>query len=281
MNNHVLVWDLETIPDLACVARIHGFPEGDHEAARQALGDKFPKLYLHKIACIGALIAERREGVWHVLSLGAPHMGERSEAEMLSAFVGRIADLRPQLVAWNCGGFDLPVLRYRGMINRVAAPGLESRRYWYRYSDDCLDLCDALACYETRGKVSLNDLCRALGFPGKPAGIDGGEVDRYVQDGRIAEVAAYCETDVVSTYRVWLVHELFRGTLSKAEFDESEANLLRFVKERVSTKPHLAHLLGPEVSQAPDEIEPPGLLIYGNAVSLRPGGGALTAGASG
>ena len=118
MNNHVLVWDLETIPDLPCVARVHGCPEGDDEAARQALGDKFPKLYLHKIACIGALIAERREGVWHVLSLGAPHMGERSEAEMLSAFVGRIAELRPQLIAWNCGGFDLPVLRYRGMINR-------------------------------------------------------------------------------------------------------------------------------------------------------------------
>ncbi|MEA2883009.1 MAG: 3-5 exonuclease [Bradyrhizobium sp.] len=80
MNNHVLVWDLETIPDLQCVARVHGCPEGDDEAARQALGDKFPKLYLHKIACIGALIAERCEGVWHVLSLGAPHMGERSEA---------------------------------------------------------------------------------------------------------------------------------------------------------------------------------------------------------
>ena len=31
------------------------------------------------------------------------------------------------------------------MINRVSAPGLECRRYWYRYSDDCLDLCDALA----------------------------------------------------------------------------------------------------------------------------------------
>jgi hypothetical protein len=43
--------------------------------------------------------------------------------------------------------------------------------------------------------------------------MDGGEVDWYVQEGRISEVAAYCETDVVNTYRVWLVYELFRGTL--------------------------------------------------------------------
>jgi Predicted 3'-5' exonuclease related to the exonuclease domain of PolB len=27
-----------------------------------------------------------------------------------------------------------------------------------------------------------------------------------VREGRIGEMAAYCETDVVSTYRVWLVH---------------------------------------------------------------------------
>lgn len=179
-------------------------------------------------------------------------MGERSEAEMLTAFVGRIAEFRPQLIAWNCGGFDLPVLRYRAMINRVAAPGLESRRYWYRYGDDCLDLCDALACYEARGKVSLNDLCRALGFPGKPDGIDGGEVDRYVQEGRIGEVAGYCETDVVSTYRVWLVHELFRGSLSRAEFEASEADLLGFIRTRLGTKSHLAYLLGSEPAHQSD-----------------------------
>src|SRR3954454_3781167 len=115
--------------------------------------------------------------------------------------------MRPQLVGFNCGGFALPVLRYRAMINRVSAPGLESRRYWYRYGDDSLDLCDALACFSQGGKVSLNDLCRALGFPGKPDEIDGGEVERYVQEGRIAEVTAYAETDVVSTFRVWLVWE--------------------------------------------------------------------------
>jgi predicted PolB exonuclease-like 3'-5' exonuclease len=241
--DHVLVWDLETVPDLPCVARVHGFDEDDHRACREALGDKFPKLPFHKIACIGALIAERREGVWTVLSLGAPHIAERTEAEMIQSFVDRIGEFRPQMITFNGSSFDLPVLRYRAMINRVSAPGLECRRYWYRYSDDCLDLCDALACYSAGGKVSLNELTRALGFPGKPDGMDGSEVDRYVQEGRLAEVAGYSETDVISTYRIWLVYELFRGTITKAEFDASEANLLGFVSERVGVKPHLAHVL--------------------------------------
>src|SRR5215207_6269634 len=103
--DHVLVWDLETVPDLPCVARVNGFDERDEAAAREALGEKFPKHIFHKIVCIGALIAERVEGVWIVRSLGAPNVNERSEAELIQTFVDRIAEFRPQLVGFNTGGF--------------------------------------------------------------------------------------------------------------------------------------------------------------------------------
>ena len=86
--------------------------------------------------------------------------------------------------------------------------------------------------------------------------MDGGEVERYVREGRIAEVAAYCETDVVSTYRVWLVHELFKGRLSRAEFEASEDNLLGFVQERVGAKPHLSHLTGPYLRASSENVAP-------------------------
>jgi hypothetical protein len=49
---------------------------------------------------------------------------------------------------------------------------------------------------------------------------------------------------VVSTFRVWLVYELFRGALSMEEFLASEENLRQFLQERVGLKPHLRHLLG-------------------------------------
>jgi len=67
-------------------------------------------------------------------------------------------------------------------------------------------------------------------------------VDRYVQEGRLAEVAGYCETDLISTFRIWLVYEL-RGAITKAEFEASEANLIEFVTQRVAVKPYLAHVL--------------------------------------
>src|SRR5688500_19040755 len=94
----VLAFDLETIPCVATAARVHGLDETDDAAAREKLGDKFPKLIFHRIVCIGALIAERVEGVWIVRSLGAPNVAERTEAELIQSFVDRIAEYRPQLL---------------------------------------------------------------------------------------------------------------------------------------------------------------------------------------
>ena len=75
--DHVIVWDLETVPDLPCVARVNGFDVSDGKRSKK-LGDKFPKLIYHAVVCIGALIAERVGGVWIVRSLGAPNTAERT-----------------------------------------------------------------------------------------------------------------------------------------------------------------------------------------------------------
>ena len=190
--------DIETITDLPCVARVHGLSESDDEGARDALGDKFPKLPFHKIVCIGALRAERSEAGWEVKYLGAPHLGEKSETELIQDLASRILASQPRLVSFNGGSFYMPVIRYRAMINRIAAPDLECRRYWYRYGDDALELCDALSCFSSGAKVKLHELCRPLGLPGKPNDIDGSLVSTYFKEGRISEIANYCETDVLA-----------------------------------------------------------------------------------
>jgi 3'-5' exonuclease len=65
---------------------------------------------------------------------------------------------------------------------------------------------------------------------------------KQLRDGKIKEIADYCETDVVNTYRVWLRYELFRGELSDIVFQASEANLSEFITARSNAKPHLAAL---------------------------------------
>jgi 3'-5' exonuclease len=141
---HVLVWDIETVPDLRGFAAANGLDGKSDDEIRTDMGDKFPKHVYHSIACIGALIARHNGDRWVVDALGAPHVGERSEKELIKGFVDRIAELTPQLVTFNGSSFDLPVLRYRAMVHKVPAMGLSLRPYFNRYTDDAVDLCDVL-----------------------------------------------------------------------------------------------------------------------------------------
>jgi 3'-5' exonuclease len=186
------------------------------------------------------VIAERVEGTWHVKASGAPHIGERSEKELIETFVSKIAELQPQLVTFNGASFDLPVLRYRAMVHQEAAPGLNGRGYFNRCTEDALDLCDVLASFSSQARATLHEICRAFGLPGKGTELDGSGVASFFAHGRIKEISDYCETDVINTYRVWLRYELFRGRLTPEQFAASEANLVAHITARAEAKPHLA-----------------------------------------
>src|SRR6516162_3536906 len=221
MKPSVIVCDLETVPDLTGFAAANDLIGKADEEVREAIGDKFPRHIYHSIICIGALIAHREPDHWAVDALGAPHVGDRTERQLIAAFCDKIGELSPQLVTFNGSSFDLPVLRYRAMVHGVAAPGLASRAYFNRYTEDAIDLCDVLSSFNSQGKATLHELCRVMGLPGKPDGISGGEVEKYYRDGHIRQIAEYCESDVLNTYRVWLRYELFRGRLSEVQFQAS------------------------------------------------------------
>ena len=119
------------------------------------------------------------------------------EATGLSA-VFDLADKRQALVAEgvrtifaDVARTRLPVLRYRAMVNGVSAPGLASRLYFNRYTEDAVDLCDVLSSFSSQGKATLHELCRVMGLPGKPSGIHGAEVEKFYKEGKIREIADF------------------------------------------------------------------------------------------
>ena len=230
----VLVFDIETIPDVAGLRKLHDLPDGllDHEVAELAFqkrraqnGTDFLPLHLQRVAVISCVL--RAGETFKVWSLSEPEQGE---GEIIQRFFDGIEKFTPQLISWNGGGFDLPVLHYRGLIHGVTAP-----RYWdlgdgdyadsrdfkwnnyiSRYHNRHLDLMDLLAMYQPRANAPLDELAKLMGCPGK-LGMDGSRVWEAWLDGRIAEIRDYCETDVVNTYLVSLGFRRMRGELSSAE----------------------------------------------------------------
>ena len=184
MKPSVIVWDLETVPDLAGFAVANNLVGELDADIRAELGNRFPKHIYHTIICIGALVAHRVSDHWAVDALGAPHVGERSEKQLIRAFCDKVAELSPQLVTFNGDSFDLPVLHYRAMIHGLPAPGLAARPYFNRYTEDAVDLCDILSSFAPHAKASLNELSKIMGMPGKPEGMDGNEVERSLPRGQ-------------------------------------------------------------------------------------------------
>jgi 3'-5' exonuclease len=79
MKPSIIVWDLETVPDLSGFAAANDLVGKSDVEIREAIGGKFPKHIYHLIVCIGALIA-READHWAVDAVGAPTWagGQRS-----------------------------------------------------------------------------------------------------------------------------------------------------------------------------------------------------------
>lgn len=252
----VLVFDIETVPDTDGLRRLHDLgPElSDGEVAelafqrrRQTSGTGFLPLHVQRVVAISCALRDRDSfRVWTLGSALDP------EAELIRRFFDGIEKYTPQIVSWNGGGFDLPVLHYRGLVHGIQAP-----RYWDMGEDDRefkwnnyisryhirhLDLMDLLALYQPRANVGLDDLAKLIGYPGK-LGMDGSKVWEAFQQGEIEAIRNYCETDVANTYLVYLRFQLMRGALSRDQY-EAECSLVREVLEKtegVHWREFLAH----------------------------------------
>jgi len=229
----VLVFDIETIPDVVGLRALNNHPasmsdtevaEAAFAARREKNGSDFLQHHLHRVAAISCVF--RDDEGFRVRSLGGL---EDQEAKLIHDFFRIIDKYTPQLVSWNGGGFDLPVLHYRAMINGVTASrywemGDDDRdfkwnNYLSRYHTRHMDLMDLLALYTGRANAPLDELAKLCGFPGK-LGVDGSQVWTLFQQGQLGEIRDYCETDVVNTYLVYCRFQLMRGTMTKAAYDE-------------------------------------------------------------
>ncbi len=241
-----LVFDIETIPDTDGLKTLLDLPAETsaedvaniafHKRRQQNATDFLP-LHQHRVVAISCALREGES--FKVWSLGA---ADEPEGQLIQRFFDGIDKYTPNLVSWNGGGFDLPVLHYRGLIH-----GVQAHRYWdmgeddkdfkwnnyiSRYHSRHLDLMDVMAMYQARANAPLDGIAQLCGFPGK-LGMDGSKVWDAYQNGKIEAIRNYCETDVANTYLVFLRFQLMRGVLN----DKSYAREIALVRETLAAYP--------------------------------------------
>ena len=226
---HVFAFDIETIPDVEFGRRMWNLEElSDEDVAtamtslwQQKTGSDFLPLHQHRVVAVS--VALRTGKTFKVWSLGER---DSDEADLVRRFFAGIDRYSPNLVSWNGSGFDLPVLHYRALRNKIQAP-----RYWemgegdreFRYNNYLnrfhwrhMDLMEVLSGFQGRGRASLDQAAVLLGFPGK-LGLSGDKVFETWLDGGIDAIRNYCETDVLNTYLVYLRFEFMRGILDEQD----------------------------------------------------------------
>lgn len=237
MNQPILVFDIETVPDVKAGQRMHGLDLPTDEALQalshirrtEALGrydgsTDFPRPPFHEIVCISGLWVGSGE-----MKLFSFSQQDLSERDIIARFMGVFDKHFPTLVSWNGAGFDVPVLLYRAMVHKLSAPRFldqgehdTSRRYdnyQNRYHARHTDLMDAMALFNNRNFQRLDDIAQLFGFPGKQ-GISGADVSSQVQAGQWNELKEYCEGDVLNTWLVYLRWQLLRGQIDFEDHEE-------------------------------------------------------------
>jgi predicted PolB exonuclease-like 3'-5' exonuclease len=241
-----LTFDIETIPDVAGIRKLKNTDDKVSDAAVAAMafkerlektGSEFLPLHLHRVVAISCVLRSN-EGI-RVWSLGGV---DDTEAALVQRFFDGIEKFTPQIISWNGGGFDLPVLHYRGLLS-----GVNAQRYWDMGEDDRdfkwnnyigryharhLDLMDLLARFQPRANAPLDEISQLLGFPGK-VGMSGGHVWEKYQNGGLVDIRNYCETDVVNTYLVYVRFQLMRGEITTDVYEEE----INYVKNHIQSLP--------------------------------------------
>ena len=248
----VLVFDIESIPDVEGLRALRGAPDGStdeqvHEAWLSERKDKgqsdFMPLHLQRILVI-SVVFRNAEGL-RIHSF--VDRDGASEGKVVQTFFNSIEKHQPQLVSWNGSGFDLPVLHYRGLRH-----GVEASKYWDMGEDDReykwnnyisryhmrhLDLMDLLAMYSPKNNAPLDAMAKLCGFPGK-LGMDGSQVYAQYLAGQTDDIRRYCETDGMNTYLVYCRFQKMRGGLTEAEYEQEIAYVKETLGNLAPTESH-------------------------------------------
>lgn len=127
-----------------------------------------------------------------------------TEEEILTRFWNMIKNHRGLFISYNGLSFDVPFIIKRSMYHGIKPSNtdfLNTRRYTKYPHFDCQEV---ISDWDRFRAPTLRLACEHLGIPSPKEGeVEASQVYPAYLDGRIDEIAKYCERDVVATYELY------------------------------------------------------------------------------
>lgn len=164
--------------------------DGKEQAVLEAIDKTSFDGGLGHVCCIGWAVGDEETQSESVLLVSE----EKSRIEVFFRSVEDEVPLhgRVTVVGHYVSGFDIRFITQRAIVLGIRLPS-----WWPRdpkpWSNEVLDTMHVWA--GAKDKISLDNLCFALGIEGK-GDIDGSMVAQMFKDGKHAEIADYCRQDV-------------------------------------------------------------------------------------
>ena len=252
VHSKVFSFDVEWTPDPMAAEILtsvqHDAPRSLPAAFRSlwdygGADDKTPQPYLKTILCrvvsIAGILREKSPAGTELKLISLPSdpadPEKAQERRILQAFFKAVGRAKPQIVGYNSGNADVPILVQRAIVNGISGMGFgqrpdkpwEGADYFVQGGDYHLDLAPMLGKFKQT--PSLHEAATLCGIPGKVE-VSGDSVAEMWLQGRLKEIVDYNEFDAFTTHLLWARMARFADLLSEQEY-ELEHKLVRDLLE--------------------------------------------------
>jgi predicted PolB exonuclease-like 3'-5' exonuclease len=222
-----LTLDLETVPDENLVSAVDGRPDRPYAeqldrllvARRAQSGGRtdFLPLPYHRPVAACTLEAVEQDGALLPCQLSCWTDRAGGEATHLQKLWRKLRG--KTLVTFHGRAFDLPVLELRSLKLGVPAASWFSHRRAAQPGEHH-DLLELLSNGGAAPAAPLDLYAKLVGLPGKED-VAGKDVRGLYAAGDLERIAAYCATDVIQTWLLYLRYRLLQATLPAAAYERS------------------------------------------------------------
>ena len=245
--DEVWAFDCEWVPDIQAGRLLYGLPDDMPQAEvlrvmweQGGATEENPMPFLKTVQCrvvSVAMVIRRvlRNGEVQLFLQALPENAEdaaQDEVYILRRFLlDGLAAHNPQLVGFNSRNSDLRILVQRAFTHGLDLKSMGERMNAKPWESRDIDLMDLAGGFGKQYAVSLNEVARLSGIPGK-MDVMGEDVCGMWYRGRCRDIVNYNCFDALTTYLVWLRMAFVSGHFTQEKYRLEQRLMRRLIEER-------------------------------------------------